>query len=460
MRSRGSGEAWGWVVGLAGGVFEGGGDVAGFEGGVVGEDFGAVGAGGEEVEYVFDPDAQAAQAGATAAMVGGGGDAVELGHGAGLGALGFAVLVARPAVRAVALAWRARRSVAMRRASAIAALVAALGARISKGRACSAATLCRKTRTASETVRPMALRAAWAWSLVSSSILTWSMVVDMVALGVEGFGLCRTRSWLWLAWHLHCGEVMTYKSLKRRIAAVVGVLGFALLLSTAESVRRVWPDWQVFSAHPWLFGWMGDPLRATSGSATFISQNASLIGLIAGAYTAYCLQQRSKFVDALRLWWSEISNAKSEFYKFCDKNNPTEDEFLNSFYKISSAMDSLRLIFANVQRPKNGGVGYYPFEQVRDMVDLARSCGYRGTSDGGFMLAIESAEYRHKIKISMGEVFKSLRHSIQVEALSYTPDHPTPFDSAERNEYIGKIKSKFNIDVQKIREENKKIPSG
>ena len=60
-----------------------------------------------------------------------------------------------------------------------AALVAALGARISKGRACSAATLWRKRRTASDTVRPMALRAAWAWSLVSSSMRTWSMVVDM-----------------------------------------------------------------------------------------------------------------------------------------------------------------------------------------------------------------------------------------------------------------------------------------
>jgi hypothetical protein len=55
------------MIALSRRVFERGGNVSGFEQGVILENFLAAGAGSQEVEHVFDADAQASEAGTPAA---------------------------------------------------------------------------------------------------------------------------------------------------------------------------------------------------------------------------------------------------------------------------------------------------------------------------------------------------------------------------------------------------------
>src|SRR6266481_5626945 len=63
-----SGDAQHRMIALSRRVFERGGNVSGFEQGVIFENFLAAGAGGQEVEHLLDADAQAPEAGTPAAL--------------------------------------------------------------------------------------------------------------------------------------------------------------------------------------------------------------------------------------------------------------------------------------------------------------------------------------------------------------------------------------------------------
>jgi hypothetical protein len=243
---------------------------------------------------------------------------------------------------------------------------------------------------------------------------------------------------------------MTYRSLRRRLLAVVALLNLALLVSLAEYLPRFWPDLSIISSLSRWLPQISSDQRALSSNGTFVSQNAALIALVAGAYSAYCLQQRGKFIDELRAWWNEMVQAKSTLFKYCDSEAPCKEIYLEAFYKLSTAMDTLRLIYGNVDRDKRNPKGYYPFEQVRDMVDIARwlEPDPKLHPPGSYGIA------RAHAKRAIDVVFQSLRHAIQAEARASIPDMPTRFDSPYRSAYISELKA-FDFDLLAIRNANK-----
>ena len=179
---------------------------------------------------------------------------------------------------------------------------------------------------------------------------------------------------------------------------------------------------------------------------TFIGSNSTLFALLGAAYLAFVFQQRGKFVDDLRKWWNEIVEAKSAFFVYCDKKEPTEADYFNGFYKLSTAMDTLRLIYCNVDRTSGNSKGYYPFEQVRDIIDLARSIEPKGKP---------TAKQRLLAKQAIHLVFQSLRHAIQSEASASIPDDPTLYDSEYRARYVTEIVDHLDVDIETIRKTNK-----
>ncbi|WP_420965727.1 hypothetical protein [Bradyrhizobium sp. B120] len=187
--------------------------------------------------------------------------------------------------------------------------------------------------------------------------------------------------------------------------------------------------------------------RDPSNKTTFVGSNATLFALLVAAYLTYVFQQRGKFVDELRGWWNEIVEAKSAFFIYCDKENPTEDEYLRGFYALSTSMDTLRLIYCNVGRAQENSKGYYPFEQVRDIMDVARSVAHKRKP---------TQEARSDAKQAISLIFQSLRHAIQAEANASMPDDPTLFSSDYRAKYLAEIKQEIGLDITKIREFNKK----
>jgi hypothetical protein len=215
---------------------------------------------------------------------------------------------------------------------------------------------------------------------------------------------------------------MTGRALKLRLIATIGLVVIVLIISLIEYVSK------------------------TSASNTYVGGNATLFALLAAAYLAFCFQQRGKFIDEIRKWWCEIVGAKSAFFIYCDKGAPTADDFFDAFYKLSTAMDTLRLIYCNVDRTNLNRKGYYPFEQVRDIIDVARSVRPN---------VKPSDADRLQAKQAINLIFQSLRHAIQSEANATAPDDPTLYDSPYRVAYLNEIKEHIGLDVEEIRQSNK-----
>jgi hypothetical protein len=217
---------------------------------------------------------------------------------------------------------------------------------------------------------------------------------------------------------------MTNQKLRKRLFIAAGLVVLLLAISLADYLAK-YPN----------------------NNVTFIGSNATLFALIFAAYLAYVFQQRGKFVDELRSWWNGIVEAKSDFFIYCDKSSPSEEDYLKSFYRLSISMDTLRLIYCNVGRDKKNLKGYYPFEQVRDIVDVVRSVDYRRKP---------TTEDRLKAKQAINIIFQSLRHAIQAEASASIPDQPTLHDSTYRLKYLYEIQQGIQLDIKHIREQNKK----
>lgn len=176
---------------------------------------------------------------------------------------------------------------------------------------------------------------------------------------------------------------------------------------------------------------------------SFVGSNGTLLALLFAAYVTYLFQQRGKFVDELRGWWKGIVEAKSAFFIYCDKSNPTEEDYLRGYYALSTSMDSLRLIYSNVDRSKTNPKGFFPFEQVRDIMDIAKSVAHAKSP---------TAAARADAKQAISLIFTSLRHAIQGEASASVPDNPTLSDSPYRDAYVKEIGESTRIDLRKIRE--------
>jgi hypothetical protein len=179
--------------------------------------------------------------------------------------------------------------------------------------------------------------------------------------------------------------------------------------------------------------------------ATFVGNNATLFALLFAAYLTYLFQQRGKFVDELRGWWYKIVEAKSAFFVYCDKANPTEEDYLKGFYALSTSMDTFRLIYCNVDRTKENPKGFFPFEQVRDIMDVARSVAHSRNP---------TTAARANAKRAINLIFQSLRLAIQAEASASVPDNPTLSDSPDRDAYLKQIGQETHIDLAKVREAN------
>ena len=97
---------------------------------------------------------------------------------------------------------------------------------------------------------------------------------------------------------------MTNQKLRKRLLIAGSVVMLILAISLIEYVAK-YPN----------------------NTSTFVGNNATLFALLFAAYLAYVFQQRGKFVDELRSWWNGIVEAKSNFFVYCDKTSPYEEDY-------------------------------------------------------------------------------------------------------------------------------------
>ena len=137
--------------------------------------------------------------------------------------------------------------------------------------------------------------------------------------------------------HASWGDRMTRSTLKRALrriyALLVVVLGISFLAKIADHV----------------------PLLAGSGLEKFLKdayeylRDMSLLIATGGvAYITNMFQKRSSFVEGLKEEWRDIIATKSALFAYTQLEQPTLEQYIATFCKLSETIDNMRSVYQNV----------------------------------------------------------------------------------------------------------------
>mgnify|MGYP001380106913 CR=1 FL=1 len=148
---------------------------------------------------------------------------------------------------------------------------------------------------------------------------------------------------------------MTRRSLNRTLRRVYLVLGLTLGVSLLAK----------FADH------LGLPVNGLANLLLkdvyeFLRDMALLIATGGAAYIANIFQKRSSFIDGLRSEWKAIIESKSALFTFTNLENPTTEQYLEVFCKLSETIDNMRIVYRNVGET-GSEIGLYPFAPLHDM---------------------------------------------------------------------------------------------
>ena len=105
-----------------------------------------------------------------------------------------------------------------------------------------------------------------------------------------------------------------------------------------------------------------DEMKWTKALANLIPVSLALpaVGLAAA------FQRRNSYLQALRDLWGRLVPAAQVAIQYTHLNDPGQSDFARTQFVLSSAIDELRSVFANV--PAEGApYGLYPYENLKDI---------------------------------------------------------------------------------------------
>ncbi|MEM1296829.1 MAG: hypothetical protein AAGH89_15805 [Verrucomicrobiota bacterium] len=138
---------------------------------------------------------------------------------------------------------------------------------------------------------------------------------------------------------------MTKKRLRRYVSQIIVSVVFVLLLAAMAKHPKVpVPDS--------LYG--------------YITDMSILIFTITSVLLANAFRKRQVFIESLREEWREIVDTKAALSVYCQRDDPSLDDYLDTYCLISRAIDNMRMVYRNVGETKTL-IGYYPFEPLHDM---------------------------------------------------------------------------------------------
>jgi hypothetical protein len=198
---------------------------------------------------------------------------------------------------------------------------------------------------------------------------------------------------------------MTRSSLKRTLKFVYLVLFLVLAISIAAKFADRIP------------GIAGTPVERTAEDIyEYLRDMALVLVTVVAAFLASMLQKRSQFLGRLEEEWRGIVRTKSALYCFCENPNPTADDYLAAFCRISETLDNMRVVYANVGETDDL-IGLYPFAPLHDMRRALQSIDPRKRSD-------ITQEERKLARDAILQAFYALRENFLEELDLAEPDTP------------------------------------
>jgi hypothetical protein len=206
---------------------------------------------------------------------------------------------------------------------------------------------------------------------------------------------------------------MTRASLNRTLRHVYLVLGLVLAVSIAAK--------------------FADRIPAISGTALeraavdlydYLKDMALVLITVVAAYLANVFQKRSKFVASLEEEWRGIVRTKSALYAFCERQNPSSEDYLVAFCRISETIDNMRIVYRNAGETDEL-VGLYPYAPLHDMRRVLQSIDPRKRAD-------VPPDEKKLVRDAILQSFYALRENFLEELDLEEPSHPLLISGGRR----------------------------
>ena len=204
------------------------------------------------------------------------------------------------------------------------------------------------------------------------------------------------------------------RALRRIYALLIVVLGISFLAKVADHV----------------------PLLAGSGLEKFLKdayeylRDMSLLIATGGvAYITNMFQKRSSFVEGLKEEWRDIIATKSALFAYTQLEQPTLEQYIATFCKLSETIDNMRSVYQNVGET-NGLIGLYPYAPLHDMRRALQTLDPRKTPN-------PDADTRNLVRDAILQSFYALRETFLEELDLEEPDHPLLISNGRRAKKSG-----------------------
>ncbi|HEX6000780.1 MAG TPA: hypothetical protein VFZ16_15510, partial [Hyphomicrobiaceae bacterium] len=123
------------------------------------------------------------------------------------------------------------------------------------------------------------------------------------------------------------------QTLRRVYVLLIAVLGISLLAKVADGI-------------PYLASTSAASLL--KDTYEFLRDMSLLIATGGVAYLANVYQKRQSFIEALKEEWRDIIAAKSALFTYSNLEQPTHEQYLETFCKLSETIDNMRSVYQNV----------------------------------------------------------------------------------------------------------------
>ena len=205
------------------------------------------------------------------------------------------------------------------------------------------------------------------------------------------------------------------KSTLRRIyVLLVVVLGISFLAKIADHVP----------------GLAGTGLEKILKDAYEYLRDMSLLIATGGvAYITNMFQKRHGFVEALKEEWRDIIATKSALFAYTQLEQPTPEQYIATFCKLSETIDNMRSVYRNVGETDDL-VGLYPYAPLHDMRRALQSLDPRKAPS-------VDAETRNVVRDAILQSFYALRETFLEELDLEQPDHPLLISGGRRAKKSG-----------------------
>jgi len=208
------------------------------------------------------------------------------------------------------------------------------------------------------------------------------------------------------------------RALRRIYALLIMVLGISFLAKIADHV----------------------PLLAGSGLEKFLKdayeylRDMSLLIATGGvAYITNMFQKRSSFVEGLKEEWRDIIATKSALFAYTQIEQPTTEQYIETFCKLSETIDNMRSVYQNVGETGDL-IGLYPFAPLHDMRRALQTLDPRKSIN-----AETDAEQRNLARDCILQSFYALRETFLEELDLEEPDRPLLISGGRRAKKSGSL---------------------